>query len=162
MKKQNQTNKILFIVAIVAAVILIGGWLYLSLQKPVLEIVTDKPAYFTVDKPMIEIRLINPKNADSGEVSFTYDKEILKLANSENTQGVTMRELDNKIIFELNKEYFDSKNTVISKLIFESHDTGVVPFTFDKANSKLTVNSQNIEVGEFMDKKISIGTAQER
>lgn len=163
MKKHTNTNnaKLLLGLALVAVAVA-GGWIYLSLQKTSLEITTDKPAYFTVDKPEVEIKLHNAAGADSGEITVVYDNKFLTLAEQKNTAGVTIRQLDNKLIFTLSEEFFNAKTETITKLTFESVDFGKTSFELDKTNSKLTAEGKAIQVAEFKDKSIEVGVAPDR
>lgn len=163
MKKHNKSNNAGLLLGLGLVVIaVIGGWMYLNSQKPSLEIVTDKPAYFNSDNPQVEIKLHNAGGANSGEVTITYDNKFLKLTDKVNTAGVQIRELDNKLIFSLSEEYFKSNTNVISKLTFDNLDFGKTTFEFDKANSTLTTDGNQMNISEFKDKSIEVGVTPDR
>jgi len=163
MKKHNKTNNARILLGLALVVIaVIGGWLYLGMQKTSLEITTDKPAYFTTDNPQVEVKLHNAGGADSGEITVTYDNKFLNLTEQKNTAGVTIRQLDNKLIFTLSEEFFNAKTDTITKLTFDSVDFGNTSFEFDKTGSNLTKEGTKINVLEFKDKSIEVGVAPDR
>jgi len=166
MKKKNN-NLLLPVLVVLLLLIVIGGWYFLSLQKPVFIISTDKPAYFTTDRPVVEIKLFNAKNADSGRIDLEYDKSILKITERNVTGlgvGVQVREIDNKLIFELSKDYLSlsDKNPTIAKLTFEPITNGIVEFKLDKLTASLTSNNQNLILDELKNVEITVGIVPER
>jgi hypothetical protein len=163
MKKQNKTNSARILLGLALVVIaVIGGWLYLGMQKTSLEITSDKSAYFTTDKPQVEIKLHNAGVADAGEITVTYDNKFFKIAEQKNTAGVTTREVDNKLIFTLSEEFFNAKTIVVSKLTLESIDFGTSSFEFDKTASTLSSNGNKLDIAEYKNKTVDVGVAPAR
>ena len=65
-----------------------------------------------------------------------FDGDILNLIDSKTSKGVTMRQLKNDLIFSLSNEYFDSNETRVAKLTFESLKIGEATFSFNKEKLK--------------------------
>jgi hypothetical protein len=158
MKNSKKTRNVYISIVILAAILFAGAWLYLTNQKTILEISMDKEAYFVNESPIAEIKLKNPKTAQKGEIVVIYSDDILQLENVENSSGVTMRQVENSLIFELSKEYFTKNNPVISKLNFTSSTRGTADIKFDEKKSFLkSKNEENLQIDEFINARFSLG-----
>jgi len=153
-KKSNKTTYAFFGIALLSIVILAGGWYYIQSQVTEIKIVTDSSTYFTIDKPIVELKLINPKSANSGEIALKFKEDVIKVANSEFAKGVTLRKLDNKYIFELSDIYFSSNNETVATLNFENVNFGTVDFEIDEELTSL--KNGEVEV-EFKHENVSVG-----
>jgi len=163
MKKHSKNQKpLLIILVLAAALIAVSGWYFLSSQKTILRAVTEKDSYFFVDTVAVKIELVNPKNADAGEVTITYPNELVNITNIENSAGVSMRELDNNIIFTLSDEFFKSKTRVISELTVEHLQRDIVEITFDTTKSSLTGPKGPVDIHEFKSLEYSAGIPPSR
>lgn len=164
MKSPNKkkTRNVYISIVILALVVILGGWLYLSTQKTTLEVVTDKDAYFFIDEPQVKMLLENSKNADAGEVVMLFDDSLLGLSESKLTEGVSMREVENSLIFDLSNEYFDLNNPEIANLTFEIIGREISMLEFDKTRSNLTAAGQTVEIRNFVDKEIEVGQVPDR
>jgi hypothetical protein len=161
-KPKNKTRNMFVGTVIVAVLVLLLGWMYLRSQQTAIELSSDQPAYFTVDNPIVTVKALNTKNADAGEIRLSYDDEMLTLTESETSDGVTMRELDNSVIFELSSEYFSAADTVVAKLTFESNGIGETSVTLDQDGSSLSAGSEEIEVTKYEDVSFEVGIAPDR
>jgi hypothetical protein len=158
----NNTKKLFIGVIVIMLGLLAGGWFYLQNLQPTFKIESDNYAYFSVDSPKIEIKLENPKDANSGTVTIAYDDEILTLEENSPSQGVTTRELENTIIFEITSEYFENQNNVISNLTFDLANRGMANFTFDETSSSLQSSTGEVLNTKFENHSFSIGTTPSR
>ncbi len=164
MKNKNGKTKGLFIaVAVLVVLIFAGSLLYLNSLKPIVKIVSDKPAYFHTDDPQIEIMLLNAKKADSGSIRISYDDNILNLGANELSQGVTMDELQNNLIFNLSEDYFSNKTDSVAKLTFNfTGDAGKTEVTVDENESFLNIKGEQMPISKAENASFTIGVAPSR
>jgi hypothetical protein len=160
--KTKNNNLLLSGLVVLLLLIVIGAWYFLASQKPAYVLSADKTAYFTTDKPAVELKLLNAKNAESGRIDFEYDKNILKLSEKTLSTGVQMRELDNKLIFELSKDYFSADTDLLAKLTFDATNVGTVEFKLDKATASLKTNTENLVFDDLKNVTITVGVVPER
>ena len=156
--KNKKNNKYMYLgLAVLAVSILVFGWLYLSMQPTSLVVKSDKTDYFKVDTVKVEILLNNPKNATEGKVVVKYSTDLLKIKEQTLTNGVTMREIEGSLIFDLSTDYFKSKNPVIGNFSFDSLDRGTAKIQFLQAQTSLKENENVITVNSYTDANIGIG-----
>ncbi|MBU1446263.1 hypothetical protein KKD70_03300 [Patescibacteria group bacterium] len=162
-QSKNNTKNVFVVVIIIMLAILAGGWYYLQNLNPTFKIESDQSSYFTVDHPEIQIKLINRKDAESGELTVSYDTEILELEEILPSNGVTNREIENTIIFDLSKEYLNSKNEIIAKLKFKgTAEIGEAKINIDKEKSSLINVNQELMQINLEEKTIEIGITPDR
>lgn len=160
-KKSNKTAYTFFAIAMLAIVVLAAGWFYIQSQNTTFKVESDKPAYFTVDKPVIKVKLLNKKDAISGEVGVKFTEDVLKVTDSQTSEGVTLRKLDDEYVFELGDTYFSSNTEVIATLTFESIQPGRVDFELDEELSTLS-NPEGFMNIEFESTSVEVGMAPDR
>jgi len=163
MQSTKNTKKLFIGIIIIMLAMLAGGWYYLQNLTPTFKIESDKNSYFTVDHPQIQIKLINQKEAETGKIVLSYDSRLLEIEEINSSEGVTSRELDNNLIFDLSKEYLASENEIIAKLKFKgTSEIGEAQFIIDPEKSSLTeAATKNIEI-QIEDKTIEIGITPDR
>ncbi|MBA4336652.1 hypothetical protein C0416_02655 [bacterium] len=160
-KKSNKTAYTFVGIAILAIVVLAAGWFYFQSQNATYKVESDQPAYFTVDNPILEVKLLNKKDASSGEIGVKFSEDVLKVKNTETSEGVTLRKLDNEYVFELGDTYFSSNNEVIATLTFESVKPGQVNFELDEELSTLS-NSKGVMEVKYESTSVEVGMAPDR
>jgi len=159
----GRTKNVFIAIAILALLILAGSWLYLNSLQPTVKVVSDKPAYFVVDNPQVEVMLLNTKNANSGTVRLSYDNKILTLESNEPAEGVTADELNNNLIYELSNEYFESGESVVATLTFDyTGNSGTAELLVDENKSVLSANEEEIKISKFESASFEIGVAPTR
>lgn len=156
-QKKQKTRNIFMGVILLAILIGVVAWIYLSLKATTLVISSDKPAYFTIDKPEITISLLNPKNANSGEIVVEYPEDNIFLEEYDLQEGVFMREVGVKLYFELSPEFFESKTENIGNLKFSVLNTGSVEIRADENSSFLDSREGIIEFQRFDNANFAIG-----
>lgn len=162
MKTVNKQKNVFIGVAVLAIILIGAGWLYLQSQGTALEINTDKPAYFAIDNPELEIALKNPKKASEGEVVVNYPEDVIGILNSEVATGVNMRNMDNAVVFELSEEYFKNYTPVIAKLKLEGKERDQIDIEFDKEKSYLNSPEGAVRVENYKDAHFAFGQAAGR
>jgi len=160
-RKSNKTTYTLLGITILAIAVLTAGWFYLQSRHTTIKIESDKPAYFTVDHPIVKIKLLNKKDTLLGEVGLKFNENVLKIADTKTSTGVTLRKLNNEYVFELGEDYFASNNEVIATLTLESLQPGTASFELDKKLSTLSNNNGPIEV-ILQDTSMEVGMAPDR
>lgn len=160
-RKSNKTAYTFLSIAVLAIVVLAGGWYFLKSQSTVVKIESDQPAYFTVDHPTVEVKILNPKDATSGEIGVKFEQNILKLTDTQTSEGVTLRTLENEYVFELSEEYFASKNNTVATLKFENAQRGIMDFEINKELTSLSNPKGKMEIS-FEDLSIEVGVAPDR
>ncbi len=162
MKTVNRLKNV-FIGVVILAIILLGiAWLFLQSQDTALEIVTDKPAYFAIDNPKLEIVLRNPKGANEGKVIVNYPESVIEIMESEVATGVNMRNMDNAVVFELSDEYFKNYTAVIATLKMEGKERNQIDIEFDQEESYLNSPEGTVQVKSYKDAHFAYGQAAGR
>jgi len=159
--KSNKTAYTFFGIAVLAIAVLASGWFYLQSLNTTFKVESDQPAYFTVDHPVVEVKLLNKKDASSGEVGVKFTQDILKVTDTKTSEGVTLRKLDDEYVFELGDTYFSSNNEVIATLTFESIQPGIVNFELDEKLSTLSNASGTMDVS-YENADVSVGEVPNR
>jgi hypothetical protein len=164
MKNKNGKTKGLFIaIAILAILVFAGSWLYLNSQQSTIKVVSDKTAYFGTDNPQVEIILLNAKKADSGTIRVRYDNSILNLAENELSEGVSMEELQNNLIFNLSEDYFNNKSNSVAKLTFSyAGNAGTAEIKVDENESFLNIKGEEMPIAKAENASFEIGQAPAR
>ncbi len=160
-KKSNKTTYTFLGIAILAVVILVGGWYYIQSQKTEIKVVYDSSTYFTIDKPVIELKLLNKKEANSGEIGLKFSENVIKVTDTEIADGVTLRKLDDEYVFELDDSYFSSNNDTVATLKFENVSFGTVKFEIDEDITSLKNDERTIET-QYENLSINVGAAPDR
>ncbi|MFC1647758.1 hypothetical protein ACFL10_02070 [Patescibacteria group bacterium] len=154
-----QKNKNTFVaVAILALVIAVGGWYYLSSASTSLELIPDQSSYFNVDEPKVEVLINNYKDATDGEAFVEYNNDVLSLLNVNSSEGVSYRELGSSLIFELNEEFFAAQDNLVAELSFSSSNPGTGKVNFNQEKSFLNNSDGNLELS-YKDTNFGIGVA---
>lgn len=162
MKSSTNQKKSFISLAVIALVILAGGWFYMNAQPSTVEVVSDNAAYFAVDHPKVSINLLNPKDASTGEIKISFDSEVLNLLESTATEGVIVKALKNTVSFELSKEYFDSNESTVAVLEFEILKPGTSEIKVDESSfEKVKDLSIEVSVPPTREHGGSIGTEGE-
>jgi hypothetical protein len=161
MKSSTKQRNAFISLAVIALVILVGGWFYMNAQPSTAEVVSDKASYFANDNPEVSVKLLNPKEANAGNVKISFDSEVLNLLESTASDGVTVKELKDTIGFDLSKEYFDSKNQTLAVLEFEILKPGVAEIKVDE-NSYLTIKGEESSFEKIEDLSIEVSIAPTR
>lgn len=160
-KKSNKTTYTFLGIAVLAVVVLAGGWYYLQSQETEIKVVPDSSTYFTIDKPVVEVKLLNPKDANSGEIGLKFKEDVIKVAETEVADGVTLRKLDDEYVFELADTYFSSNSDTVATLNFENVSFGTVDFEIDEELTSLN-NSEDELNFKYENVSVGVGIAPER
>lgn len=161
-KPNRQKTRNVFIgIVLLAIIIAAAAWVYISVQSTTLVIKSDKIAYFTSDEPEVEVKILNPKNATSGEVLINYPQENLVLEESDSPEGVLMREVGGKLQFDLSVEFFKNGDKNIATLKFSNLSTGKVTIEADKEKSFLNTAEGMLEFKKFDDADFTIGITED-
>jgi hypothetical protein len=156
----NKSKKVhnVYISIVILAIILLGvGWLYISSLNPTLEVKADQDFYFYGDTPQVEVMLHNYKNAESGKVVVSFTDEVISLKESVETGGVTMRQTEEGLIFELSKDFFEGNTSLISTLTFKQKgdSRGSVMVQFNRTKTELKSLENPITVENYVDAEFS-------
>jgi len=164
MKKSMKNQKNLQVLTAVLGLVLIvlGGWYFLTSQKTILQAVSDKTGYFVTDTEVVKIELLNPTDATSGEITVNYASDVVKIKTADNAPGVTMRELNDSLVFTLSEEYFKSNKTVVSSLTLENLQRSNVEFKFNTSTTTLNNAKGPVTIDEYKNLKLNIGIIPER
>jgi hypothetical protein len=163
MKKptRQKTRNVFIGIVLLAIIIAVAAWVYLSVQKTTLSISSEKVNYFTVEEPEITVRILNPKNANSGEVAINYPEESLILEESNSPEGVSIREEAGKLYFELSSEFFENGEKNLVNLKFDATGTGVMGVTADEERSFLNTPEGELDFAQFNNAEFNIGLPEE-
>lgn len=142
---------------------LVGGWYYMQNLDPTFKVESDANAYFTTSHPKVTLKLENSQDAQSGTMTVSYDKAFVIIEEIKNSEGVTHRELEDTLIFDLSTEYFASKNNVISELQLKgTGKSGETSFIVDDKQSSL-IDVRQISLDFVVQNKtVSIGVMPDR
>lgn len=155
--KNKQKSAYTFMgVAVVAILVLLLGWFYLSSQQTKVVLDSEKTVYFPNDQISVDISIENYKNANEAAVAVNYSENAV-LIDSEVAQGVTTRSLDNAIVLEADNSFFESSNNKLATLVFDSEGSGILDFTFDEELTNLNSVEGNIEIEELTNLSVSAG-----
>lgn len=159
---KNQKNLQILTAVLGLALIVIGGWYFLTSQKTILQAVSDKTGYFVTDTEVVRIELLDPKDATSGEITVNYPSTLVKVKTAENAPGVTMRELNDSLVFTLSEEYFKSNKTIVSAITLENLQRSNVDLTFNTSTTTLNNAKGPVTIAEYKNLKLNIGIIPER
>lgn len=158
MNKKTNTKGTFTVIAVIAFVIIVLGWYFLSGRPATLELKSDQTAYFNADQPTVEVLFNNYGKTDAAEVVVEYNVEVLNLLGANAKEGVSYKDLGNKLYFELGSDFFDSKSNLIAQLSFESLNSGTGEVKFDQEKTKIMDSGTEVQVS-FKDAEFSIGVA---
>lgn len=156
MKSSTKQKNVFILIAIIALVVLVGGWYYLNTQAASVEIVSENDFYFEIETPEVSINLLNAKDASSGKVKISYNDEFLTILENNTSEGVTTSQLNDTVSYELSKEYFDSNSDTIATLKFDVAKQGVANLTVDE-NSTLNIKGEDVVIEKVKDLELTLG-----
>jgi hypothetical protein len=156
----NQRNAFISL-AVIALVILVGGWFYMNARPSTVEIESDNDFYFEQEDPEVKINLLNPKEAKSGKIKINYNSESLGILENETAEGVSVSVVGDAISYDLSKEYFDSKTKTLATLKFNVVKQSVVDLTVDES-SYLNIKGENVSLEKTKDLELTLGIIPER
>ena len=158
MNKNSKTKNTFVAVAILALIVAVGGWYYLSSRPASLELMPDQSSYFNIDEPKVEVLVNNYKDATNGEVVVEYNNDVLSLLNVDSAEGVNYRELGNSLVFELSGEFFGAEESLVAELNFSSLKPGTGKVNFNQEKTFLNNADGNLELS-YKDANFGIGVA---
>lgn len=161
MKSSTKQRNAFISLAVIALVILVGGWFYMNAKPSKVEIVSDNDFYFEQEEPEVRINLLNPKEAKSGKIKINFDNEALKILENETADGVSVSTIGNAISYDLSEEYFNKPTKTISNLKFDVVQQSVVDFTVDES-SYLNINGKDVSLEKTEDLELTLGIIPER
>ena len=138
MKSSTKQRNVFILIAVIALVILVGGWFYMNAQPSKVEIVSDNDFYFEIEEPEVRINLSNAKYADSGQIKINYDNESIEIIENNTAEGVSVSVIGDSISYDLSKDYFNNPKTTIATLKLDVIKQNVVNFEVDE-NSYLNI-----------------------
>ncbi|MFC1600000.1 hypothetical protein ACFL3T_03170 [Patescibacteria group bacterium] len=156
MKSSTKQRNGFISLAVIALVILVGGWFYMNAQPSTVEVVSESDFYFEKDNPEVQINLLNPKEAKSGKIKVTFDNESLKILKNETADGVSVATIGDTISYDLSKEYFDSKTTTLATLKFDVVKQSIVNFEVDES-SYLNIGGEDVSLEKTKDLELTLG-----
>jgi hypothetical protein len=161
-KPTRQKTRNVFIGIVILAVLTgVAAWVYISVQSTTLAVTSDKPAYFTNDEPRVEIRVLNPKNATSGEVVINYPADNLMLEETETPENVSMRETEGTLYFEISPGFFANGDKTVANLTFSVLNTGEVIINADTDDSFLETPEGRLEFKRYDFSEFDIGLTED-
>lgn len=158
MNKTSKTKNTFIAVAILALIVAVAGWYYLSSKPSSLELMPDQRSYFNVDEPKVEVLVNNYKDATDGEVVVEYNNDVLSLLNVNSSEGVSYRELGSSLVFELNEDFFAAQDNLVAELNFSSLNPGTGKVNFNQEKTNLNNSDGNLELS-YKDTNFGIGVA---
>jgi len=161
MKSSTNQKNAFIVVAVLALVILVGGWFYMNAQPSTVSIESDNDFYFEQEEPVVKVNLLNPKDAKSGKIKINYDNESLEILENEVPEGVSTAEIGDSISYDLSEEYFDSNSTTIATLKFDVNKQSVVDLTVDET-SYLNINNEDVLLEKTENLELTLGIIPER
>ena len=158
MNKNSKTKNTFIAVAVLALIVAVGGWYFLSSMPASLELKPDKGSYFNVDEPKVEVLLNNYKDANFSEAYVEYNNDVLSLLNVDTSEGVTYRELGNSLVFEVNETFFAAEGNLVAELNFSSLKPGTGKVNFNQEKTFLNNADGDLELS-YKDAQFGIGVA---
>ncbi len=155
MKSSTKQKNVFISIAVIALVVLIGGWYFLNTQPASVEIVSDNDFYFKIETPEVTINLLNAKDANSGAVKISYNNEFLTILENNTSEGVTTSQLNDTISYELSKEFLDSNEEAIATIKFDVAKQGVANLKVD--DSTLNIKGEDIVIEKTKDLELVLG-----
>lgn len=143
-------------VAIVAIVVLVLGWLYLSSQTTKVVLTSEKSAYFPNDQINVTVLLENYKNTNQASVVVNYTDKLV-LVDTQTKEGVTTRSLENSLVFEVDNVFFDTGKNRLGTITFDSNGVGEFNFIIDEELTMLSSSKGTINIEELVNLTVSVG-----
>lgn len=134
MKSSTRQRNAFISLAVIALVLLVGGWFYMNAKPSKVEIVSDNDFYFEQEEPKIDINLLNPKDADSGKIKINFDSESVEIVENNTANGVSVSTIGDTISYDLSKEYFDNPTKTVASLKLDIVKQSVVNFEVDESS----------------------------
>lgn len=159
--KRQKTRNIFLSVVLLSIVIAVTAWFYISIQQTTLSIEANKVNYFAIEQPEITVKILNPKNATSGEIVIDYPEENLIFQEADFSKGVSMREIEGELYFELSPEFFENDEKNIGTMKFDISDTGIININANEEKSFLDTPEGKLEFKQFDNSSFNIGLPKE-